>query len=49
VESKVHTESNVFSPTDLLHLPDFHTDHDSNILGPPWTELSNFTRDRAVT
>ena len=29
VESKVHTESNVFSPSVLLHLPGFHTDHGS--------------------
>ena len=29
VESKVHTVSNVFSPSVLLHLPSFHTDHGS--------------------
>jgi hypothetical protein len=36
VQSKVHTESNVFSPTVLLHLPDFHTDHGSK---HSWTAM----------
>jgi hypothetical protein len=29
VESKVHNESNVFSPKVPLHLPGFHTEHGS--------------------